>query len=133
MVAALYIAGRGWRDAERRETQAQARLVHCYAKWENLGRPDRPYAQGPAFVVRNDSDQPVYRVRILAREHEYPMINAHDSRAEAMTEDEAKSYGFGGGKPVDVGPYPVPVVFSDAAAVRWLRRDGLQKAPRELQ
>ena len=132
VAVALYIAVRGWRDAERREIQAQARLVHCYAKWEIMDLPNLSYAEGPAFVVRNDSDQPIYRVRILRREQEYPMINAHDSRVETMTGDEPKSYGFDVGKSTDAGPYPVSVVFSDAAAVRWLRRDGLQKAPRGL-
>jgi hypothetical protein len=85
------------------------------------------------FVVRNDSDQPIYRVRIVEHEPELPLIPAHDARVEAMTADEAKSFGFS--TPAYDGPYPVSVVFSDAAAVRWLRRrDGfLQKAPRGLR
>ena len=133
VVVALYIAGRGWRDAAARETRAQAHLVHCYTGWAQATRglrgPLNP--DGPVFVVRNDSEQPVYRVEIPGSEEEIeiPVIPAGDVCTQAMRRVDAQSFGFG--TSAYQGPYPVAVEFSDAAGLRWMRnRDGsLHQSP----
>src|SRR5690242_3151441 len=78
VIAALYIARRGWRDAAAREMRAQAQLVHCYTAWgpplqgEGAGEDDHR----ALFVVRNDSNQPIYRVEIPEAKIEIPLITA---------------------------------------------------------
>jgi hypothetical protein len=79
VVVALYIAMRGWREAADREIRAQARLVHCYTDWGEAHSPPRP-TSGAVFVVRNDSEQPIYGVRIEDHEGRIAMIPAHGTQ-----------------------------------------------------
>lgn len=122
VAVALYIATRGWRDAAAREVRAQAQLVHCHTYWG--GVTDRPLpGVGPMFLVRNDSDQPIYKVRIQDHEGTIAMIPAEGERRVSMAQAEAKKFGFQ--TSAYDGPYPVAIFFSDAATLRWHRdRDG---------
>jgi hypothetical protein len=128
VIAALYIAGRGWRDAAARETSAQARLIHCHTDWTTMSE-EHPnmWSNVPRFVfaVRNGSDQPIYQVRILKQGIEIAMVPAGSVHHETMTRKQAQDFGFPSPMPNDrgpfPGPYPVAVEFSDAAGLRWVR------------
>ena len=123
VVVALYIAGRGWRDAADRETRAQAQLVHCYTDWAEPTHGNKgagTVSFGPVFVVRNGSSQPIYKVRGLQEpKFTLAMVPAGDMLRVRMTAAQAKVFGFQ--TPAYQGPYPVTIAFSDAAGLRWVR------------
>lgn len=82
----------------------------------------------PVFAVRNDSDQPIYQVRILGQAIEIAMVHAGSVHHETMTREQAESFGFEQPLPRAEGPHPEPhpvaVEFSDAVGLRWVRDAG---------
>jgi len=88
--------------------------------WTSLSRP--------VFAVRNDSDQPIYQVRILGQAIEIAMVHAGSVRHATMMPEQAESFGFEqplpGAEGPHAGPFPVAVEFSDAVGLRWVRDAG---------
>ncbi|MFE2671068.1 hypothetical protein [Streptomyces mirabilis] len=112
-----------WEDERRR----QARLVHGFAEFSWISE-DAPSLG--AFVIVNDSNEPVYQVVMRRRERpplSKSMVPARESIRVPMESDERNQFApyFLDASPEPHSPIVTPVSFEfgDANTVRW-SRDG---------
>ncbi|MGW7261697.1 hypothetical protein [Streptomyces sp. NPDC054834] len=121
------------RKQKNLERRGQARLVHGYATWQESVRLGAAWIrEGYAYVIENNSDEPIYEVEI-PRDLEntatrYGMIVAKGKQIQPMTDNEVRSLGLADASRArddlaTTGVHVSPVVFSftDAATVRWTR------------
>ncbi|MFG2989295.1 hypothetical protein ACGFZK_08355 [Streptomyces sp. NPDC048257] len=133
-------------DAERRK---QARRVHGYAAWQEEARGPQGWVRaGYAYVIANNSDEPIYRIR-LPREFvntttRYRMLEAGTRQIQPMTEEEVNGLDLADNwraanpevelPPIGANVFPIAFAFVDAGNVRWERgNDGsLREGPVRL-
>jgi hypothetical protein len=113
---------RGREQIELRK-RSQARLVHCYAGYKDwLGPAYERYI--PAFIVINNSDQPIYGVTVpgaTGSDVSIAVVQPEGRRELSMSVAEAEKFGLD--RDHTKAPLPARMYFTDAETLTWERTD----------